>query len=436
MDSEDVDEASPLPAISMETTETRTVATETSPVDTKEGARRPSASAKESLFARLKARLRPRPHPSATETDSSPVSPKKPRMSKAANQPKATNNAAGKSGQSGRADTAVTPPRPVEPLKSSTPMTTRGRSTAQLEKAPESTSKTPTAPQRSPLNGNPCSSTPQYCSPSTPPPTASRSSHKRSPPSPRSPTPRFATLRHTTAASTKTSPQPDTPDKEPPQDDPNSPSQPLQRIGNRLLKNQCGACGRVLSSTATLESHVSQHTGDRPFFCTLCGKGFPDAKGLNRHGRVHSGESHECPQCSKTFTYRFGLTKHLQMVHGHLRPFTCQVCSKGFFTQRDVEAHLRVHTGEKPFHCSLCEKKFKRKVELNVHLRWHNGEKRHWCPFCGKGFLDYNNLKRHKLIHTGEKPHRCPQCGKTFTQSGHLKKHLKNVHRLGEGHQG
>ncbi|XP_071359307.1 uncharacterized protein [Trachinotus anak] len=210
-----------------------------------------------------------------------------------------------------------------------------------------------------------------------------------------------------------------------------SPLQPLSVIGGRLLKNQCGECGRILSSSAALESHVSLHTGSRPFSCTLCGKSFPDSKGLKRHGRVHrNGRIHICQQCGKGFVYRFGLTKHLQMVHSRIKPFVCQICNKGFFTKRDVEAHIRIHTGEKPFHCNLCEKKFTRRVELNVHLRWHNGEKRHWCPFCGKGFLDLNNLKRHKYIHTGEKPHSCPHCPKHFTQSGHLKKHVKNVHKI------
>lgn len=210
-----------------------------------------------------------------------------------------------------------------------------------------------------------------------------------------------------------------------------SPLQPLSVIGGRLLKHQCGECGRVLSSSAALESHVSLHTGRRPFSCTLCGKSFPDSKGLKRHGRVHrNGRIHNCQQCGKGFVYRFGLTKHLQMVHSKIKPFVCQVCNKGFFTKRDVEAHIRIHTGEKPFHCNLCEKKFTRRVELNVHLRWHNGEKRHWCPYCGKGFLDLNNLKRHKYIHTGEKPHSCPHCPKHFKQSGHLKKHVKNVHKI------
>lgn len=215
-----------------------------------------------------------------------------------------------------------------------------------------------------------------------------------------------------------------------------SPLQPLSLIGSRLLKNQCGECGQVLGSSAALESHVSLHTGQRPFSCRLCGKCFTDEKGLKRHGRVHrNGKIYVCKKCGKGFVYKFSLTKHLQMVHRKIKPFVCQICNKSFFTKLDVESHIRIHTGEKPFHCNLCERKFIRRVDLNVHLRWHKGEKRHWCPYCDKGFLDLNNLKRHKFIHTGEKPHPCPHCPKHFTQSAHLKKHVRNVHKVAGGPQ-
>lgn len=209
-----------------------------------------------------------------------------------------------------------------------------------------------------------------------------------------------------------------------------SPLQPLSFIGRHLLRHQCGECGRVFNSSNALESHVSLHNLNRPFTCKLCAKYFPDAVTFKRHDRVHrNGRIHVCQTCGKGFVYRFGLSKHVQMVHGRIKPFICQVCNKGFFNKRDVEIHIRIHTGEKPFQCDICERRFTRKVELNVHLRWHNGEKRHWCSYCGKGFLDANNLKRHKYIHTGEKPFSCPLCPKNFTQTGHLKKHLQSMHK-------
>uniref|UniRef100_H2MGN2 C2H2-type domain-containing protein n=1 Tax=Oryzias latipes TaxID=8090 RepID=H2MGN2_ORYLA len=188
--------------------------------------------------------------------------------------------------------------------------------------------------------------------------------------------------------------------------------------------NKCGVCGRVFSSSAALETHVSLHELNKPFSCSLCGKSFLDSAGLKRHGRVHrNGRIHVCHLCGKGFVYKFGLSKHLEMVHDKIKRFICQTCNKTFFTKRDVEIHIRSHTGETPFHCNLCERQFTSQVKLNVHLRWHNGEKRHWCPYCDKGFLDYNNLKRHKYIHTGERPCSCPYCPKNFTQIDHLQCH-------------
>ncbi|XP_060950991.1 uncharacterized protein LOC133027863 [Limanda limanda] len=198
-----------------------------------------------------------------------------------------------------------------------------------------------------------------------------------------------------------------------------------------VSNNQCEECGRILSSSAALESHVALHRGSRPFSCTLCQKTFPDAKGLVRHRKVHSkGKSHICKVCGKGFAYGFTLTTHIQNVHNKVKAFVCQICDERFFIKQQVEEHVRKHTGEKPFQCNLCEKRFIRKVKLDVHLRWHNGEKRHCCSYCGKAFLDSNNLKRHKFIHTGEKPYSCPHCPKHFTQSGHLKKHVKNMHNI------
>lgn len=208
-----------------------------------------------------------------------------------------------------------------------------------------------------------------------------------------------------------------------------SPTKPLA-IGTHLLKNQCGECGQVLNSKAALENHVSLHKSKDPFSCSLCGKSYPDSITFKRHGRIHqNGRIHLCHLCGKGFVLRFALSKHIEMVHNNLRPFVCQICNKGCFSKIDVEAHIRMHTGEKPFKCNLCDKKFSRRVNLNVHLRRHNGEKRHWCQYCGKGFLDSNNYKRHKYTHTGEKPHSCPHCPKQFTQSGHLSKHLKTMHK-------
>ena len=49
------------------------------------------------------------------------------------------------------------------------------------------------------------------------------------------------------------------------------------------------------------------------------------------------------------------------------RPYKCQYCGKGFTQHGTVQAHERTHTGNKPYACDYCEKRF----ITSSHLRWH-----------------------------------------------------------------
>jgi KRAB domain-containing zinc finger protein len=52
------------------------------------------------------------------------------------------------------------------------------------------------------------------------------------------------------------------------------------------------------------------------------------------------------------------------------------ICDEAFSRNRQLQRHIRTHTGDKRFKCDMCDKGFSQIGNLKTHIRTHTGDKR------------------------------------------------------------
>ncbi|XP_047477826.1 zinc finger protein 59-like [Penaeus chinensis] len=126
------------------------------------------------------------------------------------------------------------------------------------------------------------------------------------------------------------------------------------------------------------ELNMSQKSSPqrRPFTCKICFHSFKRKHHLKGHLAVHSNvKSFECPQCSKRFSFGYGLKRHSK-IHAkdagyETRPFECHICTQRFKMKQHLKLHMLVHCEAEPLECPQCSKMFSRKATLHRHIKTH-----------------------------------------------------------------
>ncbi|XP_074075049.1 histone-lysine N-methyltransferase PRDM9 [Macrotis lagotis] len=189
----------------------------------------------------------------------------------------------------------------------------------------------------------------------------------------------------------------------------------------------CEECGRGFAQKSYLTRHRQTHSGEKPYMCEECGRRFTQRSSLKIHRHIHSGEKpYVCEECGRRFTQRSNLKIH-RHIHSGEKPYVCEECGRRFTQRSNFKIHRHIHSGEKPYVCEECGRRFTQRSNLKIHRHIHSGEKPYVCEECGRGFTQKSQLTRHRQTHSGEKPCMCEECGRRFTQRSSLKIH-RHIH--------
>ena len=175
------------------------------------------------------------------------------------------------------------------------------------------------------------------------------------------------------------------------------------------LKAECPTCRKVLSSKPRLQEHMKIHMREQGlnddeaktalyFYCEQCGKKCTSTRALDLHKKnMHVTDQIPCPKCEKKFATYGKMMTHKDKEH---KPWLqCEHCEYQTYSTQHLRKHQVKHS-EPTIECSHCGKMFKMQKNLEIHIREHTGERPFQCNVCGKGFTASSTLLTHnKHVH-------------------------------------
>ncbi|CAH0598616.1 unnamed protein product [Chrysodeixis includens] len=198
--------------------------------------------------------------------------------------------------------------------------------------------------------------------------------------------------------------------------------------------NSCNTCGRCFTSVDKLRSHEKHHK-TKP--CELCNKVFVTQEHYESHIQRHSDKLklikqktvQTCSFCEKECSNDNELSLHVNKVHLQIKPYSCDMCERQFYTENNLKNHKKIHSMGPKEACEFCNKILKSRKQLVIHVRKHIGVKPFCCQVCGQGFYSTFKAREHMKVYHGGK-FCCRICKSTFVTKYGLKEHVNKDHSI------
>ena len=219
-------------------------------------------------------------------------------------------------------------------------------------------------------------------------------------------------------------------------------------VEEKVKKLFCSYCQKGFNKNFDLAQHVRSHTGERPYQCVICGRGFAQKSNVKKHMTTHkvwplghktlpaSGPSLVQSQATsdsvRTLNTKESLSADSQQVTLSVSTsYQCQYCSESFQKYPEFKTHIKIHESEKNYKCTVrsCGKLFTDLDLFLEHTSLHEN-KEYRCHICSKLFKDLNQLNLHSYTHLTDEQTRekqffqCSKCKNKYSSMEALDHHL------------
>uniref|UniRef100_A0A2K5Z8T8 ZFP64 zinc finger protein n=1 Tax=Mandrillus leucophaeus TaxID=9568 RepID=A0A2K5Z8T8_MANLE len=151
-------------------------------------------------------------------------------------------------------------------------------------------------------------------------------------------------------------------------------------------------------------------------------------KDMERHLKIHTGDApFQCWLCSAKFKISSDLKRHMR-VHSGEKPFKCEFCNVRCTMKGNLKSHIRIKHSGNNFKCPHCDFLGDSKATLRKHSRVHQSEHPEKCSECSYSCSSKAALRIHERIHCTDRPFKCNYCSFDTKQPSNLSKHMKKFH--------